>query len=204
MKNLTLSLEEEIILLDKYNITPAELFVIRILLIFQDENNEELLHNLISTLKRVGIQFREVLLHLQEKGVILKSYQIPKEGQAFDPYLIPINKNFIKNLYKCSFELGKELFEQYPQFGVINGNQFPLRTVAKHFDSLEQCYFKYGKAINWDPERHNKVIELVNWGKDNNILNMSLSSFIINNSWLDLEAMKEGNNGINYNTIKLL
>lgn len=205
MKNLTLTLEEEIILLDKYNITPTELLVIRILLIFQDENNEELLHNLISTLKKVGIQFREVLLHLQEKGIILKSYQIPKEGQTFDPYLISINKNFIKNLYKCSFELGKELFEEYPQFGVINGNQFPLRTVAKHFDSLEQCYFKYGRAIGWDPEKHNKVIELVNWGKDNNILNMSLSSFVINNSWLDLEAMKDGSVGnFNYNTIREL
>lgn len=205
MKNLTLTLEEEIILLDKYNITPTELLVIRILLIFQDENNEELLHNLISTLKKVGIQFREVLLHLQEKGIILKSYQIPKEGQTFDPYLISINKNFIKNLYKCSFELGKELFEEYPQFGVINGNQFPLRTVAKHFDSLEQCYFKYGRAIGWDPEKHNKVIELVNWSKDNNILNMSLSSFVINNSWLDLEAMKDGSVGnFNYNTIREL
>lgn len=205
MKKLTLTLEEEISFLDKYAITPNELLVLRVLLLFQDENNEELLHKLLTTLKRVGIQLRDILLCLQDKMIILKSYQVPKEGDSFDPLDIPINKNFIKQLYKCSFELGKELFEAYPQFGVINSSQIPLRTVAKHFDSLEQCYFKYSKAIGWNPEKHNKIIELVNWARENNILNMSLSSFVINQSWLDLEVMKEGDAGnINYNTIREL
>lgn len=204
MKNLTLTLEEQLSVLDKYSLTPTELLVIQVLLLFQDENNDELLHKLIASLRRAGIQFRDILLCLQDKGIILKSYQVPKKGESFNPLDIPINKNFIKQLYKCSFELGKELFESYPQFGVIQGNQVPLRTVAKHFDSLEQCYFKYGKAIGWNPEKHNKIIDLVNWARENNLLNMSLSSFVINNSWLDLEAMKEGDNGIDYNAVKLL
>lgn len=204
MKNLTLTLEEQLSVLDKYNLTPTELLVIQVLLLFQDENDNESLSRLITSLKRVGIQLRDVLLCLQDKGIILKSYQVPKKGETFDPLDIAINRNFIKQLYKCSFELGKELFEAYPQFGVIQGNQVPLRTVARHFDSLEQCYFKYGKAIRWNPEKHNKIIELVNWGRENNMINMSLSSFVINNSWLDLEAMREGDSGIDYNAVKLL
>lgn len=204
MKNLTLTLEEEISILDKYGLTPNELLVLRVLLLFQDDQEEELLQRLLVTLKRVEVPFREVLIELQRKEIILKSYKIPPIGEAFDPLVIPINKNFIKNLYKCSFELGKELFETYPQFGVIQGNQVPLRTVARHFDSLEQCYFKYGKAIGWNPEKHNKIIELVNWGRENNLINMSLSSFVINNSWLDLKAMREGDSGIDYNAVKLL
>ena len=81
----------------------------------------------------------------------------------------------------------------------------PLRSVARKFDSLEDCYFKYGRAINWNPEKHNQIIELVKWAKENNIINCSLASFVINHGWIDLEALKNGDNvNINYDNIKLL
>lgn len=207
MKNLTLTLEEEISILDKYGLTPNELLVLRVLLLFQDDQEEELLQRLLVTLKRVEVPFRDVLVELQRKEIILKSYKVPKQGEVFDPLAIPINKNFIKNLYKCSFELGKELFEVYPQFGTINGTIVPLRGVSKKFDSLEQAYFKYGKSIGFNPERHEHVIELVQWAKENNIINCSLASFIVNNGWHDLEALKSGNGdmaGINYDAVKML
>lgn len=207
MKNLTLTLEEEISILDKYGLTPNELLVLRVLLLFQDDQEEELLQRLLVTLKRVEVPFRDVLVELQRKEIILKSYKVPKQGEVFDPLAIPINKNFIKNLYKCSFELGKELFEVYPQFGTINGTIVPLRGVSKKFDSLEQAYFKYGKSIGFNPERHEHIIELVQWAKENNIINCSLASFIVNNGWHDLEALKSGNGdmaGINYDAVKML
>lgn len=205
MKHLTLTLEEEICLLDKYGLTPNELLVVRVILILQDNNEEELFQNLMVTLKHINLPLREVLVQLQKKEVILKSFKIPNSGEKFDPYSIPINKNFIKTLYKSSFEMGKELFDSYPQFGSINGNVVPLRTVAKHFDSLEQAYFKYGKAIGFNPEKHKVIIELTKWAKDNNILNCSLSSYIINNGWLDLQAMKDGNTAnFNVDAIKLI
>ena len=191
--------------MDKYGLTPNELLVVRVLLILQDNNEEELFQNLMVTLKHINLSLREVLVQLQKKEVILKSFKIPNSGEKFDPYSIPINKNFIKTLYKSSFEMGKELFDSYPQFGSINGNVVPLRTVAKHFDSLEQAYFKYGKAIGFNPEKHKVIIDLTKWAKDNNILNCSLSSYIINNGWLDLQAMKDGNTAnFNVDAIKLI
>lgn len=176
MKNLTLTLEDEILILNKYRITSNELMFIRTLLLLQDEENEKIFQSYIKTLNDCNIKTRDVILNLQEKGIILKSYKIPKEGCEFDPYSIPFNKNFIKNIYKCSFEMGKELFEAYPQFGIINNSTIPLRTVAKKFDSLEDAYFKYGKSIRWNIEKHNQIIELVKWGGDNNIINCSLES----------------------------
>ena len=191
--------------MDKYGLTPNELLVVRVLLILQDNNEEELFQNLMVTLKHINLPLREVLVQLQKKEVILKSFKIPNSGEKFDPYSIPINKNFIKTLYKSSFEMGKELFDSYPQFGSINANVVPLRTVAKHFDSLEQAYFKHGKAIGFNPEKHKVIIELTKWAKDNNILNCSLSSYIINNGWLDLQAMKDGNTAnFNVDAIKLI
>ena len=80
--NLTLNLEEELSILDKYGLTPSELLVVRILLIFQDDNEEKLFHQLISTFKKLGIKLREVLIKLQNKEIILKSYKIPESGTA--------------------------------------------------------------------------------------------------------------------------
>ena len=77
---------------------PNELMFIRILLILQDENDEELFGRYLRVLKDSGINLRELIASLQEKEIILKSYKIPKQGQTFDPFTIPINKNFIKIL----------------------------------------------------------------------------------------------------------
>lgn len=205
MKNLTLNLEEEISILSKYGITPNELMLIRTLLILQDEGNEELFKSYIESLYVSNIKLRDVIVNLQEKGIILKQFKIGKEGTPFDPYSIPFNKSFISTLYKCSFELGKELFNSYPEFTTINGNVVYLKTVAKHFDSLEDSYFRYGRIIKWNIDRHKEIIDLVEWAKDKDLISCSLSSFIINNGWLGLEAIKNGDRcNINFNAVKLI
>ena len=205
MLNLTPNIEEEISLLSKYRITPNELMTIRTLLILQNEDNEELFKNYIELLHNCNINLRSVFLCLQEKGIILKTgFKVPNEGEAFDPYSVPFNKSFIKTLYKCSFELGKELFEEYPQFGSVQGNVVGLRSVSRKFDSLEDAYFKYGRSIGWNLERHNYIIELVRWAKEHNIINYTLASFIIDQRWLELQALKDGEGNINYESVKML
>lgn len=203
MKNLTLNIDDEISLLSKYRITSDELMFIRTLLILQDDNNEELFKSYIELLYNCGIKLIDVILNLQDKGIILKSFKLPKEGCEFNPYDIPFNKAFIKNLYKCSFELGKELFNEYPESTVINGSVVFLRSVSRHFNSLEDCYAKYGKTIKWNEEKHREIIELVKWAKENQVLKCSLSSFVINNGWLDLQSIRDNGN-INFDTIKMV
>lgn len=149
--------------------------------------------------------FRDILLSLQNKHLILSSFTIPSKGQSLDLSQIPFNKNFLKDYYRSSFELGKELFEAYPQFGEINGKVISLRGVASKFDSLEDAYRVYGKIIHYKEEVHKEIISLVNWAKNNNILNQSLASFIVNQGWIDLKAIKDGK-VVNYNvnSIKLI
>lgn len=206
MKHLTLTIEEELVILDRYCLTPGELMFVRTLLMMQEEGCEDTFGKYIQICKKAGLEVGDIIRSLQDKEIILKSYKIKSKGEKFDPYEIPFNKNFIKNLYKCSFEMGKELFDEYPQFGNIQGNVIPLRTVAKKFDSLEQAYFKYGKSIGFNPEKHNMIIDLVKWAKDNNILNCSLASFIVNEGWHDLNALKNGGDiaNINYDAVRIL
>lgn len=196
--NLTLNIENEISLLSKYKLTCDELMFVRVTLIYQEDGREEFFAKYYKLLGSINVSIRDLLVSLKDKGVILKSYILPKPGTSLNPMEIAFNKNFVKNLFKSSFEMGEELFQAYPQFATINGVMVPLRSISKKFDSLEDAYFKYGKYIKWNPEKHKEIIDLLHWANENNVLNCSLASFIVNNSWNDLASMKEGN-AINYN-----
>ncbi len=200
-----INLNDELILLEKYRLTPTELTAIKTILLAKD-GEEEYLIKFNNILTLCDLKLRNLLISLQDKGIILKSYSIPKEGDKFNLCDIDINKTFIKNFYRASFEMGKELFDAYPMFGEINRNIVPLRGVSKHFDSLEDFFRFYGKSIKWNPETHSKIIELINWAKENTtFLNCSISSFCINQMWNELEALKDGNiANINYESVKLL
>lgn len=200
-----LELNEELILMEKYKLTPTELFAVKMILLAQD-NEDEYIFKFNNILNELNVKFRDILISLQNKSIILKSYKIPKEGEVLELEDIEINKIFIKNYYKASFELGKELFDIYPMFGDIGGNIISLRTVSKKFNSLEDFYRFYGKSIRWNPNTHKEIIELIKWAKENTtFINCSISSFCINQMWNELKALKDGQLiNINYDSIKLL
>ncbi len=80
----------------------------------------------------------------------------------------------------------------------------PLRGVTKKFNSLEDCYRAYGKAINWNPEKHKEILELIDWAKNyTNFIQFSLASFVVDRHWETLEALRDGKiSNINFDTIK--
>lgn len=197
-------IHEEIGIIEKYRLSPNELFVIRLFLLLQENGNEDYLRRYLSVAEADRGDLRSVLLSLQEKGYILKHCQIPNKGESFDPYSIEFNKVFTKGFHKASFEMGKELFEAYPMFGQINGCLTSLRGVSKKFDSLEDAYFAYGKAIGWNPEKHERIMELLTWAKENtSFIQFSLATFIIDQKWNELEALQNGDLiNVNFNTVK--
>ena len=199
-----LNIDNEASILTKYNLNPNELYVIKCLL-FMQEDESKYLQSYLQLPESTRGNFRDILLSLQNKHLILSSFTIPSKGQSLDLSQIPFSKNFLKDYYRSSFELGKELFEAYPQYGEINGKVISLRGVASKFDSLEDAYRVYGKIIHYKEEVHKEIISLVNWAKNNNILNQSLASFIVNQGWIDLKAIKDGK-VVNYNvnSIKLI
>lgn len=177
---------------------------IRTLLIMQNDNDRNLFHDCLEMMHALNISVKDIIISLQDLGYILKSYSIPKKGNEFDPYSIPVNKQFTNRLYKSSFEMGKELFDNYPQFANINGCYVGIRSISRKFDSLEDAYFKYAKTIRFSPSKHKRIIELVNWAKDKGLINYSLSSFIVDQRWNDLETLEQGNGEINYDTVRMI
>ena len=189
-----LTLENELCLLEKYKLTPTELFTIKLILLAKEDGEYKWLQRYVQIIK-----LRDILVSLQEKGIILKSWKLPKEGQQLIVEDITFNQNFQKQYFRASFEMGEELFNVYPQSTIVNGQIYNLKRVSRKFDSLEDAFAKYAKYIHNNPEIHQEVIELVKWGIDNGYNFTTLDSFIVDNSWMAIKAMKKGN-GINVNT----
>ncbi len=203
MRNL--ELKQQLSFCEKYRISPNELLLLEILLIAQEGDEPEIVKSYFTSDVKARGSTIELLLKLKESGVILKSYKIPERGILFNPLDVPLNKNIVKDFYKCSFEMGKELWDAYPQFGLVNGSQVGLRSVSKKFNTPEDCFRYYGKVIRWKPEIHNHIIELVNWAKENNILCVTLANFIIDRKWEELESLKNGDTGgMNFDAVKVV
>lgn len=202
----TLNLETQLIFCEKYSICPNELLLLEILLIAQNNDGPEIVNDYFSSRTCARGNVRESLIGLKESGVINSTYKIPEKGQALDVYAIPFNKNLVKDFYKSSFDIGKELFENYPMFTTINGCTVSLRGISKKFDSLEDFYRFYGKTIRWKPDVHKHIMELIEWAKDNtNFLNMSIANFVIEHKWEEIEALQRGDiANIDFNAIRQL
>lgn len=175
--------------------TPTELFTVRVILLAKEEGEYEWLQRFVQTIK-----LRDILISLQEKGIILKSWKLPKEGTQLIVEEIPFNQNFQKQFFRASLEMGEELFYTYPQSAVVQGTVYNLRSVSKHFDSLEQAFSRYAKNIKNNPEMHQQIIDDIKWGIENQYNGFTtLDRFIIDRGHEHLHSMRLGE-GINVNT----
>lgn len=191
-------------MMEKYHLTAEESLVIELLFLASiEEGHSEYLVKYF-TIQIDRTELRDILISLQDKGIIVKSYKVPNKGQKFDPEAVEFNKNFLHNYRKFSGELGQEFFKEYPSIAIINGNEAPLKNYAKKFNSEEDFYFHYGKAIGWKLENHQEVIELIKWAKDNNctLLNMNIADFTISKMWRSIKELKEGDGVMQFDTTK--
>lgn len=203
MRNLELI--QQLSFCEKYGINPNELLLLEIILLTQEGDSPEIVKSYLSSRLCARGSFMESLQGLYNSGIINKSYKIPGKGENVNLLDIPLNKNIIKDFHKCSFEMGKELWEVYPKFGFINGSPVGIRSISKKFDSPEDFFQYYGRSIRWKPELHNHIIELINWGKENNIICTTLANFIIDKKYEELEAIRDGDVlNINYDSVKLV
>lgn len=187
------------------NLNANELLFITVILLIQEGENNPYINLYFSLPQSCRGGIRDLLESLQHKQVITKEYNIPPKGTKFVPEDIIFNKNFVKKFYRGSFWIGKELFETYPMFCIINGSPASIRSVSKKFDSLEDFYRFYGKSIEWNPQKHKQIIELVKWGAENNVINCTLCNFVIDRKWEVLEAMRDGEIGtVNFDAVKLV
>jgi hypothetical protein len=200
-----LSLNEEITIYINSSLTPTELFILR-LLFLAIEGNSKFLYNYLSNVSNGKILFRKVLESLKEKKVILSTFNIPREGDVLNFNNIPFNKNFLKMYIRESNELGKELFDLYPPFININGKLCSIKNFTKAgLFSIEEFCLYYAKTIKNASVTHERVMEALRFGKENNLINYSILEFIASNKWNEIEFMKtQGVHNFNSDNITCL
>ena len=189
MKHITTQIDEEFVIFEKYSVTPNELFFLKMLLLAKEEDMQDTIYRYFKLPEEARGSIIEMLESLKKKGIILSTYKIPKKGEKFDPFDVPLSQNFQKHFFKASYDLGKDLFDHYPLSTVINGVETKLRRISNKFDTLEDAFRTYGKYIRWSETTHKHIIELIEWGKANNYNFTTLGSFIVDNDWVNLEAM---------------
>ena len=171
-----------------YNLTFDEFFLIYMTLLARDEeNHEEYINKWFSNGGKDRL--RDLFNSLKNKGIIHKDYN----PDVYNPNNVEFNKNFLKGWYKQSGEMGQELFNEYPPFLSINGRLMSLRNIAKKFYSLDDFYFYYSATIGHNPEKHKEIMELLKWGKDNDLIRVGILEFIASHKWDELKYLKENN-----------
>lgn len=142
MRPLELSIDRELEFLTRYELTPDELYLIK-LIFYAQEGHEEYLQTFFSQCNLTK-ELREVLQDLQDKEIINKTYKIPEKGEEFEPTNVDFNKTMLKSLFQHTQDLGMELFEAYPPFTIINGRTFSLRNITKLYRSFDELCWAYG------------------------------------------------------------
>ena len=171
-----------------YNLTFDEFFLIYMTLLARDEeNHEEFINKWFSNGGKDRL--RDLFNSLKNKGIIHKDYN----PEVYNPNNVEFNKNFLKGWYKQSGEMGQELFNEYPPFLSINGRLMSLRNIAKKFYSLDDFYFYYSSTIGHNSDKHKEIMELVKWGKENDLIRVGILEFIASHKWDELKYLKENN-----------
>lgn len=192
--------------MEKYKLTAEEIMLVELLFLASiEEEHPEYLHKYLN-LPIEKTNLRDILVSLQNKGVIVKSYKIPKAGSSFDPESVEFNKLFLNNYRKFSGELGSEFFDEYPSIAIINGSEAPLKNFGKKFNSEEEFFFRYGKNIGWNINTHHEVLNIIKWAKENNcrLLNMNIADFVISKMWTSIKELRDGEGTMNFDNLNII
>ena len=204
MQHFELSLKEEINIYINSGLTPTELFVLRLLFLAIDGDQHYLINYLSNTTNGKEL-FRAVLQSLITKKVINSTFKVPQEGESLNYKNIPFNKNFIKMYIRESNEIGKEFFDAYPPFININGKLCSIKNFTKAgLFSFEDFCVYYAKAIKQAQTTHERVMEALEYGKENNLINYSIIEFIASRKYLEIEYIRDSGNVNGYHNSELL
>ncbi len=130
-----------------------------------------------------GDENKSILGSTLAKDLVERKYLEKKEGK------IVITTKF-RNEFVDEHEAIEELFDKYPSHAIsTSGSQMTLK--AGNRVTLGKTYYTY---ISKSVDEHIKVLEDLQFGINNNLLNISIKNFIESKFWLDIRKIREGNN----------
>jgi hypothetical protein len=204
MQNFELSLDEEVQLYINNNLTPNELFILRLIFLAVDDEQKPLI-NYLSNVSNGKQLMRSVLKSLQEKQVINNVFKLPKEGEVLNFKLIPFNKNFLKMYIRETHAIGKEFLDAYPPFINIKGRMYSIKNFTKAgLFSVEAFCNYYAKTIKNSGFTHERILKALEFGKEHNLIHYSILEFIASEKYKEIEYIQQSDDINGYTNSELL
>lgn len=177
-------------IMSKYQLTADEILLIYLTFISQTENGNPEEHRIYFErwYESGGKErLRSLFNSLKSKGIIKKNYN----PDTYDPDEIEFNQNFIKQYYKLTGELGKELMNAYPSTLYLNGKNVSLKNISKRFRDLPEFYFWYASTIGHSLSKHNDILNILEWAKMNDLIHIPIVEFVASCKWNEFKEMKD-------------
>ena len=207
MKLYHLTFEEELSIMSKYSLSYEEFALVKMIFFVQEnEDNIDYINTYYGQCRKFGLKKVE-LQSLIDKKVLSSDSYLPEKGEAvrFDEF--EFRKQFLNNFYKYSNELGKELWEEFPFYIITNRINYPIKNFSKRFRDLSELFEFYGKAINYNVEKHKLIIQSLKYVKENNLVSSNIIDYLIGHQWDQHIMMMTGEDkttNITFDTTELL
>jgi hypothetical protein len=98
-----------------------------------------------------------------------------------------LNESVLKDLYlNGEYNLGKQLYEAYPESTTVNGRDFKMKSLRNFHDDLSEFSWWYGRSINFNLELHTRIMKALEYAKSNGMIHSNLRDFLYM-GWLSVE-----------------
>lgn len=174
----------------KYRLTADEILLVYLTFLAQTENGDPEKHRIYFSrwYENGGKErLKSLFDSLKAKGIIYKNYN----PDSYEPDEIEFTQSFIKQYYKLTGELGKELMSAYPSTLYINGKIVSLKNISKRFMNLQEFYFWYSSTIGHSISKHREIIEILKWAKTNDLVHIPVIEFVASCKWDEFKEMRE-------------
>ena len=130
--------------------------------------------------------------NLEDRGLIINK-NVHRDGRKVSaPDMMEITELFRDEIFAPETRW-EEFVQAYPvsvpHFHDSNKPNIPLQTVSGpgEWEALEKFYNKLVRTRIL----HDKIIELVKWGKEHGYINMNISKFVASKQWIVLQEHRE-------------
>lgn len=156
----------------------------------------ELLNNFRKTISKLKPDLEEITFRRLQKNMIpLGEHSIQRlissglfialEEKGRWKMNIPEFRKMFVNKYDAFEELIDKL--RNVRIEITNGQSFPVVSLDD-YDGLAE---KYAKAIDYNTDMHLKILDSIDFAKDNNLINQGIVKIVNSKSWLEWIEKKE-------------
>lgn len=192
MGKLSIDIERQLDVMIKYGLSAEEFFLTELLMLAtEDPEHKTYLLTYFGKAKKEQLAM-DTLQALKDKGVLDKECVIPQRGQTFTIGDIKLNLKFLDEYFKLTLQAGEELKNAYPDFLQFGDRLMPAKNiVTSGYRTEEDFFFAYAKKIRHSRKKHNEVLEILDWAKQQKLITYGMVEYVTTSKWKDHIRMRE-------------